>query len=60
MGKHTGESLFLSGLTLLFIYLKLTDKIDWPWWWVVSPLWIPFVVAVFLTILVLLLASSRK
>lgn len=24
-------------LTLLFIYLKLTDKIDWTWFWVLSP-----------------------
>jgi hypothetical protein len=21
--------------------LKLTDNIDWSWWWVTSPLWIP-------------------
>lgn len=29
-------------LTLIFITLKLTDFIDWSWWWVLSPLWIPF------------------
>ncbi len=28
-------------LTILFIALKLTDKIDWSWIWVLSPLWIP-------------------
>lgn len=27
----------LSTLTLLFIILKLTDMIDWSWWWVFSP-----------------------
>lgn len=27
-------------LTVLFIGLKLTDHIDWSWWWVLSPLWI--------------------
>jgi hypothetical protein len=30
----------LSGLTLLtilFVGLKLTDHIDWSWWWVLSP-----------------------
>jgi hypothetical protein len=21
--------------------LKLTDNIDWSWWWVTAPLWIP-------------------
>jgi hypothetical protein len=27
-------------LALIFITLKLLDKIDWSWWWVLSPLWI--------------------
>lgn len=27
-------------LTVLFVALKLLDKIDWSWWWVLSPLWI--------------------
>ena len=27
-------------LALIFIALKLTDYIDWSWWWVLSPLWI--------------------
>lgn len=30
-------------LTVLFIGLKLTGYIDWSWWWVLSPLWIPVV-----------------
>lgn len=37
-------------LTVMFIGLKITDQIDWSWWWVVSPFWIPFIVRVlFLT-----------
>jgi hypothetical protein len=28
-------------LFLIFMVLKLTDNIDWSWWWVTSPLWIP-------------------
>ena len=28
-------------LTVLFVGLKLGNVIDWSWWWVVSPLWIP-------------------
>jgi len=27
-------------LLILFIALKLLDKIDWSWWWVLSPIWI--------------------
>lgn len=35
---------FLSVLTLIFITLKLTGHILWSWIWVLSPLWISFVV----------------
>jgi len=28
-------------LFLIFLTLKLTDNIDWSWWWVTSPFWIP-------------------
>jgi hypothetical protein len=27
-------------LTIIFVVLKLTETIDWSWWWVFSPLWI--------------------
>ena len=40
-------------LTILFIGLKLTNYIDWSWWWVLSPLWIGFVI-----LLVLLLGMG--
>ena len=30
-------------LFVVFLILKLTGNIDWSWWWVTSPLWIPFV-----------------
>jgi len=28
-------------LFLIFLTLKLTNNIDWSWWWVTSPIWIP-------------------
>ena len=28
-------------LFIVFLVLKLTEKIDWSWWWVTSPIWIP-------------------
>lgn len=34
---------FFGALTLLFIALRLLGKIDWSWWWVLAPLWIPTV-----------------
>lgn len=27
-------------MTILFVILKVTNYIDWSWWWVFSPLWI--------------------
>ena len=30
---------FAGALFLLFLGLKLTDNIDWSWWWVTAPLW---------------------
>lgn len=35
---------FCGTLTIVFIILKLTHVIDWSWWWVLAPLWIPAVV----------------
>lgn len=37
---------------LVFIVLKLTDQIDWSWWWVLSPLWLPFVIGTSIGILI--------
>lgn len=31
---------FVGPLTLIFVTLKLIGKINWSWWWVLSPLWI--------------------
>lgn len=39
---------FISLLTLLFIGLKLTGYITWSWWWVLSPLWISWGLAIIL------------
>jgi hypothetical protein len=33
---------FCGLLAVLFIGLKLTDHIDWSWWWVLAPIWIPW------------------
>jgi hypothetical protein len=32
---------FLGTLTIVFVVLKLCGVIEWSWWWVLSPLWIP-------------------
>ena len=32
---------FLGWITLIFIVLKSTKYIDWSWWWVLAPIWVP-------------------
>lgn len=36
---------FFGMLANVFIALKLMGHITWSWWWVLSPLWLPTVVA---------------
>jgi hypothetical protein len=31
-------------LFLIFMVLKLTNYIDWSWWWITAPLWIPIAI----------------
>jgi len=52
MSSDSGSSSSSSGigfgglLTIVFITLKLLGKITWSWWWVLSPLWIGFALAI--------------
>lgn len=32
-------------LTVAFIILKLCNVINWSWWWVLAPTWIPLALA---------------
>lgn len=55
---------FLGALTILFIALKLTHIIDWSWWWVLAPLWIPVVVVLgiiaIVAIIVLIIKAIKR
>ena len=46
--KHTQSFPFFGILALIFITLKLTGHITWSWWWVLSPIWVPFIIAIFI------------
>ena len=37
---------FMPLLALLFIGLKLTNYIDWSWWLVTAPLYVPAIIAI--------------
>lgn len=40
-------------LFLIFLVLKLTNTIDWSWWWVCSPLWIPLSLVIVIYLLII-------
>lgn len=42
--NYTSGLSFSSILFLVFLVLKLTNAIDWSWWWVTAPLWIPAII----------------
>jgi hypothetical protein len=43
---------FCGLLTIVFIVLKLIDYISWSWFWVLSPLWISWLIAIILIIII--------
>ena len=47
-------------VTIIFVILKLTDNIDWPWVWVLSPLWITFALVFILSIIFVWVFGSRN
>lgn len=48
---------FFSVLTLIFITLKLTSVIAWSWAWVLSPLWLPLTVLIFIGVVAVCLKA---
>ena len=47
-------------LFIVFLILKLTGNIDWSWWWVTSPLWIPLALGVVVMGIMGLIIYGRK
>ena len=55
MGKETTSGIGFGGiLFIVFLILKLTNVIDWSWWWVTSPLWIPITIAIVIFIFIVI------
>ncbi len=50
---NNGGSIGFAGLlTIAFIVLKLIGVITWSWWWVLSPVWITFLLVFTLVLVV--------
>ena len=57
----TSSGIGFSGLlAILFIALKLTGYITWSWLWVLAPIWIPFVIVVFILIIAGIVIALNK
>ena len=56
MEKSTGGVSLTFVVFIVFLILKLTNNIDWSWWWVTSPFWLPFLVALGVICLILVIA----
>jgi hypothetical protein len=49
---------FTGLLTVLFVGLKLTGYIAWPWIWVLSPIWISFLIFIAIAAIMLAIALA--
>lgn len=56
----SGGVSFSGLLTVLFVGLKLAGVIAWSWWWVLSPIWISFIIVAMLVILIAALSSPGR
>jgi hypothetical protein len=42
MENNSGNLSLSLIIFVVFLTLKLSGIIDWSWWWITSPLWLPF------------------
>lgn len=47
-------------LFIVFLILKLTNYIDWSWWWITAPVWIPLGLAVMILIVTALVLIVKE
>lgn len=58
--KSAGSATTLGLLGVAFVVLKLTNVIDWSWWWVTLPFWggLALVLAILLGVFLWTLAAD--
>ena len=53
--QQTVIKLELELLAVLFIALKLTKQIDWPWVWVLAPIWATWLLVITIVLMLFLI-----
>lgn len=59
MVNTTSSGTFSTLLFLVFLILKLTDTIEWSWWWVTAPLWIPAAILLIIGSIVIIILAIQ-
>ena len=58
--SSSGNIGVLGLLGIVFVVLKLTEVIDWSWWWVTAPFWGGFALIIVVALVVYLLGAFSK
>lgn len=58
--KQTSKSAgFCDILLIAFIVLKLCHVINWSWWWVLAPFWIPLLIATIAVVIITIIERKQ-
>lgn len=59
--ENSSGGIGLLGLVfIVFLVLKLIGTINWSWWWVTAPLWIPLSIAIVAILIYALVLFIKK
>jgi hypothetical protein len=50
----------MEAVLLVFVVLKLTGVVDWPWIYVLMPFWIPLIISIFIIMWLLVVNYGKK
>ena len=59
MNKGSAGIGFCGLLTIAFVVLRLCHIIEWSWVWILSPLWIGFIVSIIIVAIMIFIALSH-
>ena len=45
---------------VVFIILKLCKIIDWSWWWVTAPFWLPAIIVILLSLIMAIIIEGQN
>lgn len=58
--NNKSSGIFWTLLAVAFIVLKVTHLIDWPWVWVLAPIWVPAGIALAAIVVVLIVVLTKE